>query len=77
MGMSGRHLERRLHAHGASVRALRQHVRRELAEHYLKESGRPVSDIARRLGYAEPSELHRAFRTWTGMSPRQFRRAVN
>jgi AraC-like DNA-binding protein len=74
MGMSPRNLERRLRAQGQSFRGLRARVRRELAEQYLRESDMPVGEIARRLGYSSATELHRAFRVWTGMTPGQFRR---
>jgi AraC-like DNA-binding protein len=75
MGMSARNLERRLNAHGASFRGLRAAVRREMATRYLRETDMSVTQISERLGYASPSELHRAFRAWTGMTPRQFRRS--
>ena len=35
-----------------------------------------VADLAAKLGYAEPSAFHRAFRKWTGTTPAAWRRAV-
>ncbi|WP_416361024.1 MULTISPECIES: helix-turn-helix domain-containing protein [unclassified Microcystis] len=31
-------------------------------------------DIARELGYSDPAHFTRAFKCWTGLSPRDFRR---
>jgi len=33
-----------------------------------------LEDIADRLGFADPSSFSRAFRRWSGVSPRDFRR---
>lgn len=74
MGMSPRNLERRLRESGVSFRALRASERHRMATRYLRETDLGLAQIADRLGYTSPSELHRAFRAWTGMTPRQFRR---
>lgn len=74
MGMSARNLERRLSEAGVSFRGLRASERHRLAVRYLRETDLSVAEVAHRLGYASASELHRAFRAWTGMTPRQFRR---
>lgn len=74
LGMSTRHLERRLSERGTSFRALQASVRRERALRYLRETDMGVARIAERLGYASPTELHRAFLAWTGTTPGAYRK---
>ena len=48
-------------------------VRRDLALSYLRQRHLPFSEIAMLLGYSELSAFSRAFRRWTGASPRTYR----
>ncbi len=72
--ISSRTLHRQLRRDGNSFRRLREQVRRERAESLLRESNRPVGEVARLVGMTEPA-LSRAFKQWTGLSPMAFRRA--
>lgn len=72
---SPRTLIRRLKQGGTSFQAIRDDVCRTLARDYLRNSDLPVSRIAWRLGYQEPSNFSRAFRRWHGVSPRAYRDA--
>lgn len=71
-----RTLIRRLKREGTSYRRLLDQVRRELAQEALAEGALPVKEIAYRLGYRDPSNFGRAFRTWTGHSPGAYRARV-
>ncbi len=73
LGMSTRTLQHRLRAEGASFSELVDGVRTTLAQRYLVERRLSVPDIAALLGYGDASAFHRAFKRWTGMTPRQFR----
>jgi AraC-like DNA-binding protein len=73
LNTSVRTLTRRLAEHGTSHRELLSQVRIELAERYLAEPGITVREVARRLGFADASAFHRAFRRWTGRSPSELR----
>ncbi|AUX38841.1 AraC family transcriptional regulator [Sorangium cellulosum] len=75
LGLGARTLERRLIAGGATFRSLLTAVRRDRAMHALAHSDLPISEIATRLGYGSPTELHRAFRSWVGVGPAAYRRA--
>jgi AraC-like DNA-binding protein len=44
-------------------------VRRELAEQYITDPTRSLSEISFLLGFSEQSAFSRAFRRWTGQSP--------
>jgi len=66
-------LRHRLRHEGQSYRAIKDEIRRELADEWLLHSTRSVGDIAAELGFAEPSAFHRAFRKWKSDSPGAFR----
>lgn len=72
LDLSTSQLQRRLRDQGASFSALVEGVRRDLAQHYLRQR-LPVSDLAPLLGYSETSAFSRAFRRWFQVSPRQWR----
>jgi AraC-like DNA-binding protein len=74
IGIGTRTLQRKLKGHGTSFRQLLIGVRQELAEQNLLDPERSIGEIAYRLGYANPSEFHRAFRDWRGIAPKQYRR---
>jgi AraC-like DNA-binding protein len=70
MGMSGATLKRRLRRDGLpNYRDLVTRARMDLALHMLL-SNLPIAAVAESVGYSEPSAFHRAFRRWTGVSPR-------
>lgn len=74
LGISTRTLSRKLDDLGTSHKALLDEVRASLARRYLVGEQRAVNDVARLLGFSEPSAFHRAFRRWYGRSPTDFRR---
>lgn len=73
LGMSARTLRRRLGELGTSYQMLLEQLRRGRAVELLLHTPRTVEDIARDLGYEDPSNFGRAFRRWTGQSPRAYR----
>lgn len=73
--VSARTLIRRLKRGNTSYQRIRDDVRKTLAVDLLLHSDLPVSRIAWRLGYQDPSNFGRAFRTWFGVSPGRFRGA--
>jgi len=67
---STRTLQRELSRRGTSHKELLDSVRRERAQALLGEGTMTVAEVAARLAYSEPSAFFRAFRRWTGTSPR-------
>jgi AraC-like DNA-binding protein len=51
-------------------------VRRETAEHYLRDTDISLPHLARELGYAEQSVLSRSCQRWFGCGPSRYRSAV-
>jgi AraC-like DNA-binding protein len=68
LGLSVRTLQRRLGELGASYSALVDDVRRETALQLVGR--RPTTEIALTLGFSTPAAFFRAFRRWTGTTPR-------
>lgn len=74
-GVKSRTLQRRLNDSGTSFTKLLDQVRFEVAAPLICDSDTPLTDIAYDLGFSDPAHFTRAFRRWTGMSPRDYRRA--
>ena len=73
VGMPVRTLQRRLKESGLSYSELVEQTRYELACRLLDMPGAKMAAVAKALGYNDPSSFSRAFRRWTGMSPRAYR----
>ena len=65
-------LQRRLRREGTTYQRLLDATRRELAIEYLKEGEHTLADITFLVGFADQSNFTRAFRRWTGQTPREF-----
>lgn len=74
--VSPRTLHRRLQDEGASFRAVKDALRRDLALARLAKPGESVARVAAELGYSEPSAFFRAFQGWTGEAPSTWRRRI-
>ena len=74
VGMSVRVLQRRLAQAGATFAGLVAHRRLGAAAELLEDTDATVLDIALDLGYSDHAHFTRAFRRWTGVPPREFRR---
>lgn len=75
LGTSTRSLQRALGQRSTSHSAILDHLRRERASRML-DRGERVADIAKQLGFAAPSAFFRAYRRWTGTSPKANVRAT-
>ncbi|WP_342622134.1 AraC family transcriptional regulator [Pseudomonas alkylphenolica] len=73
LGFSPRTLQRRLQEQALEFNTLVEEIRIAKALAYMEDSSRSINDIASVLGYSEASSFTRAFRRWTGLSPRAFR----
>lgn len=74
MRMSPRTYYRRLAEYRTSHHRVLDSLRHEYAVRWLADPHVTVEEVAWRLGFAEPSAFHRAFRRWTGLTPMEFRR---
>ncbi|MBC7909912.1 MAG: AraC family transcriptional regulator [Pyrinomonadaceae bacterium] len=74
LNLSPRTLQRKLKEEHTSHQDLLDEMRRDLSVRYLREPEMAICEVAYLLGFSEPSAFHRAFRRWTGTTPREYRR---
>jgi AraC-like DNA-binding protein len=73
LAMHERALGRRLLRAETTFQALLDETRATVAQERLRGTDETVDRIARTVGYRDSTVLGRAFRRWTGMTPRQYR----
>ena len=73
--MSVRTLQVRLAARDLSFSILLDREREKFARIYLAQSPMPLDQVAERLGYAEQTSFGRAFKRWTGTTPKRSRKS--
>jgi AraC-like DNA-binding protein len=75
MALSPRALQRALHSHGTSFRAVLDQVRHEKALFLLEANVVDASELTFLLRFSEPRAFYRAFRRWTGKTPHEHLRS--
>lgn len=73
LGISGRHLNRKLGAEAVSFKTLRETVLFEMAREALHRR-QPTSAISAQLGFSDENAFSRAFSRWSGQTPAQYAR---
>jgi len=76
LGSSVRTLQLRLGEAGLKFSDLVEKQRIELATAALRDGAASVNEIAAMLGYSEQASFGRAFKRWTGLTPRAYRGAA-
>jgi len=74
--LSTRSLKRRLAESGTGYTPLLEELRKNAALSYFAEQNLQVKEVAQRLGFSSTTNFSRAFKKWTGKSPRQFLKAA-
>jgi len=74
--MSNRKLQRKLQAKGTTFKTILTDVRVELVMKYIQDRQLTLTEISFQLGFSEMSAFSRAFKTWTGKSPREYRQTA-
>ena len=67
-------LRRALGREGATIQALKDRARFEMACEQLANGRLPIDRVAESLGFDEPNSFRRAFKRWSGVSPQAFRK---
>ncbi len=76
MHMSSRSLQMKLAAKDTSFQEILDSTRHSLALGYMEQSAISITEAAYLLGFSEVSNFTRAFKRWTGKSPRDFRQSL-
>jgi AraC-like DNA-binding protein len=71
--MSSRNLRRRLKDESSSYQSIKDTLRQNHAMKLLNNKDLAINQIAREVGFNEPAAFSRAFKQWTGQSPRHYR----
>jgi AraC-like DNA-binding protein len=71
--LSRRTLIRQLQQEGTSFHTLLKEVRLDVACVMMRDTDNSIDHIATSLGYAGASSFTRAFKTWTGQTPADWR----
>jgi AraC-like DNA-binding protein len=71
--MSSRTLQRRLQESGSSFQRVLDEARHQMARYYLSNSVLELNEAAYLLGFEDPNSFGRAFRTWEGVPPGDWR----
>lgn len=77
LGMSKVTLYRKLQSEGTTYQQIKDNVRRERSIELLRHTDFTVDRISEIVGFSDARSFTRAFRTWTGLSPRQYRNLGN
>lgn len=75
--ISPRTLRRHLKSEGANFQTLLNNARKRDAMALLANSSQEIQNIANTLGYTDPANFTRAFKQWSGQTPRAYRESVN
>ncbi|MDH4745334.1 AraC family transcriptional regulator [Sphingomonas sp. CBMAI 2297] len=70
LGLSRRSLQRRLKDEDSGFEAVLDALRHRMALNYLSGGRTSVNETAYLVGFSDPSAFSRAFKRWTGTSPR-------
>jgi len=70
LGLSRQTLFRKLKAEGVTFERVLDELRHQMALYYLNGKKVSVNQTAYLLGFSEPAAFSRAFKRWTGSSPR-------
>lgn len=73
LGIGVRTLQRQLRTEGSSFKEIAQSEQVDRARMLLNEGDLSISQVAFYLGFTEVNSFRRAFRSWFGQSPTQFR----
>lgn len=73
---SVRTLQRRLAALDTTYSTVVDEARMQMAALHLRKPDVKLYELSKLLGFADPGSFSRAFKRWTGSTPRDYRRGV-
>ncbi|MCV6588353.1 MAG: AraC family transcriptional regulator [Marinobacterium sp.] len=76
LNMSVSTLRRRLQDEATSFQRIKDECRKDAAVTYMNSPQLTINEVARLMGFDEPSAFFRSFKKWTGMTPGDYRRSA-
>lgn len=73
LSMSEQTLRRKLNAEGSNYQQIKDHLRQELANKLLGNRAISIAKISKQLNFSEPRAFTRAFKQWSGYTPKEYR----
>ncbi len=73
MHLTRRTLMRKLREEVSSFQQIKDLIRHDKAIYMLTSQSIAIGEIAEKIGFSDPSVFARAFKLWTGLSPREYR----
>ncbi len=73
LGMSERTLQRRITEERTTFRQLLNTTRQEIVRNYLADDSVEITEVAFLVGFEDPNSFYRAFRSWEGKTPAEWR----
>ncbi len=77
LNISEQTLRRKLSAEGTSYQELKDQLRHDLANKLLQSRTFSIAEISHYLNFSEPRAFTRAYKQWSGLTPRAFRALKN
>ncbi len=74
LNISKSYLQKKLQEEGTTYKKVLSQIQKEMALRYLQSDNVSIKEIAWMLGYNEVSNFYRAFKKWTGESPKYFKK---
>ena len=74
LNCSARTISRKLAKEDCSFQQLKDRVRQTISESLLLDTELTIAEVAEKVGFAEPSDFTRAYVSWTGIPPSEYRR---
>jgi AraC-like DNA-binding protein len=74
--MTARNMHRKLQKEDTSFKVLLTEIRRELAQQYIQDRTKTLTEISFLLGFSEVSSFSRAYKGWTGQPPSEARQIL-
>lgn len=76
LALSARSLQRGLQKEATSFKALLEQVRKDMALQYMRDNRLSLIEICCMLGFSDQSNFTKAFKRWTGQTPKSYRRQL-
>lgn len=70
--LSSATLRRRLRTEGTSYQIIKDDIRRDTAIYHLSKGAISIEQVAEKVGFTEATSFYRAFKRWTGVTPRDY-----